>query len=281
MLLTVSTFCVLLRSEIPPEVSRVIGDERAPRTRFSAAASGAGSLPLPGRPEVAFAGRSNVGKSSLINALTLSPVARQSDKPGKTQSLNFYDVAGQLTIVDMPGYGFAFAEEGKMLSWNSLMDEYLTGRGNVLKRVLVVLDARHGIKVNDREMLKFLSGANVKFQVVLNKTDMVQPAELARRCHVITEELATLRGANANVHMVSTSTGAGISVLAAELCRLAGAAPAARATTALPRKEALTAAGEAAPRRPAHPQPGGAAAAAAAAVPAERNADDGTVGTRW
>jgi GTP-binding protein len=121
------------RSEIPPEVARVIGDERAPRTRFTAAASGAGSLPLPGRPEVAFAGRSNVGKSSLINALTLSPVARQSDKPGKTQSLNFYDVAGALTIVDMPGYGFAFAEEDKKLNWNSLIDEYLTGRGNVLK----------------------------------------------------------------------------------------------------------------------------------------------------
>jgi predicted GTPase len=159
-------------------------------------------------------------------------------------------------------------------------------RTHGMQRVLVVLDARHGIKVNDREMLKFLSNANVRFQVVLNKTDMVLPAELARRCHVITEELATLRGANANIHMVSTSTGAGISVLAAELCRLAGAAPAARATTALPRREALTAAGEAAPRRPAQPARDSTAVAPAAPLtPAEvrvaRNADDGTVGTRW
>ena len=118
---------------MPADVARVVGDDKGPRIRFTAAASTAGSLPLPARPEVAFAGRSNVGKSSLINALTLSAVARQSDKPGKTQSLNFYDVNAQLTLVDMPGYGFAFAEDGRKAAWNSLMDEYLHGRGSVLK----------------------------------------------------------------------------------------------------------------------------------------------------
>ena len=124
---------------MPADVARVVGDDKGPRIRFTAAASTAGSLPLPARPEVAFAGRSNVGKSSLINALTLSAVARQSDKPGKTQSLNFYDVNAQLTLVDMPGYGFAFAEDGRKAAWNSLMDEYLHGRGSVLK-------VRHGMR---------------------------------------------------------------------------------------------------------------------------------------
>ena len=127
------TYACTLCREVPAEVKRVIGDERAPRARFAAAASAAASLPLPARPEVAFVGRSNVGKSSLINALTMSSVARQSDKPGVTQSLNFYDVNAQMRIVDMPGYGFAFAEADKSQRWNELMDDYLHGRGAVLK----------------------------------------------------------------------------------------------------------------------------------------------------
>jgi len=90
-------------------------------------------LPSPGVPEVAFAGRSNVGKSSLINALTLAPVARQSDKPGKTQSLNFYSVGDSLSFVDLPGYGFAFAQAGRVVQWNQLIDDYLSGRGSALK----------------------------------------------------------------------------------------------------------------------------------------------------
>ena len=118
---------------MPPEVERVLGDEHSRRIKFIAAAQAASSLPLPSLPEVAMAGRSNVGKSSLINALTLSSVARQSDKPGVTQSLNFYDVNAQMSIVDMPGYGFAFAEAEKSARWNELMDDYLHGRGSVLK----------------------------------------------------------------------------------------------------------------------------------------------------
>ena len=121
------------RSDLPVEVERVLGDEHSRRIKFIAAAQAASSLPLPSLPEVALAGRSNVGKSSLINALTLSSVARQSDKPGVTQSLNFYEINSQMRIIDMPGYGFAFAEAEKSLRWNELMDDYLHGRGSVLK----------------------------------------------------------------------------------------------------------------------------------------------------
>ena len=126
------------------EVERVLGDEHSRRIKFIAAAQAASSLPLPSLPEVALAGRSNVGKSSLINALTLSSVARQSDKPGVTQSLNFYEINSQMRIIDMPGYGFAFAEEEKSLRWNELMDDYLHGRGSVLKvrSLLFVLSHR-------------------------------------------------------------------------------------------------------------------------------------------
>ncbi len=109
--------------------------------------------------------------------------------------------------------------------------------------MLVVLDARHGIKVNDREMLRFLSAANVKFQVVLNKTDMVRPADLARRMQLATEELSALKGANAHVHAVSTSTGAGLAALARELYRLTSSAGATAAASVLPRRDALVAQG--------------------------------------
>ena len=105
-------------------------------------------------PEIAFAGRSNVGKSSLINALSLSSVARSSDVPGKTQSLNFY--RRRTRARRHAGYGFAFAKQHRVETWNELMDKYLTSRPN-LKRVYLVVDARHGLKASDREMLAFLS----------------------------------------------------------------------------------------------------------------------------
>ena len=194
-------------------------------TKFAYAATNEASLPEDdvSIPEVAFAGRSNVGKSSLINAVTLSSAARSSDVPGKTQSLNFYDVSRRLRVVDMPGYGFAFANDDRVTDWNRLMDRYLTGR-KALKRVYVVIDARHGLKQPDREMLAFLSKyGGVSYAVVLNKTDLVKPADLARRAFLIKEELRAAKRARAEVWMASTSTGAGVAEFGAELLGLAAA----------------------------------------------------------
>jgi ribosome biogenesis GTP-binding protein YsxC/EngB len=194
-------------------------------TKFTYAATNEASLPEDdvSIPEVAFAGRSNVGKSSLINAVTLSSAARSSDVPGKTQSLNFYDVSRRLRVVDMPGYGFAFANDDRVTDWNRLMDRYLTGR-KALKRVYVVIDARHGLKQPDREMLAFLSKyGGVSYAVVLNKTDLVKPADLARRAFLIKEELRAAKRARAEVWMASTSTGAGVAEFGAELLGLAAA----------------------------------------------------------
>ena len=172
-------------------------------------------------PEIAFAGRSNVGKSSLINALTLSAVARSSDVPGKTQSLNFYSLDERIRLVDLPGYGFAFAKQERVETWNELMDRYLTSRPN-LKRVYIVVDARHGLKASDREMLAFLSKyGETQCAVILNKCDYVNPNELARRAYLIQEELRFTKRARTVVLMASTSTGAGVTEIAREICSLA------------------------------------------------------------
>lgn len=167
-------------------------------------------------PEVAFCGRSNVGKSSLINALTLSAAARSSDTPGKTKSLNFYDIDSRLRVVDLPGYGFAFAGEGMVESWNRLMDEYLTTRKN-LKCIFVVIDSRHGAKKSDREMLSYLSKyGKVPVHVVLNKTDMIRGDELAKRMFLLERELKFIKRSSNELKLASASTGAGCTRLFAE-----------------------------------------------------------------
>ena len=139
-------------------------------------------LPNPVVPEVAFAGRSNVGKSSLINALTnRNSLARTSNTPGRTQELNFFDVGDPLKfrLVDMPGYGFAKAPKDMQRQWRYLVNDFLRGR-DVLKRALVLIDSRHGIKKNDEEVLTLLDKAAVSYQVVLTKTDKIKDAGVPR-----------------------------------------------------------------------------------------------------
>jgi GTP-binding protein len=146
-------------------------------------------LPEEGPPEVAFAGRSNVGKSSLINAITAKKgLARTSNTPGRTQELNFFVPAGYsgepgdlppMAIVDMPGYGFAKAPKSQVDQWTKLVFDYLRGRVT-LKRVYLLIDARHGIKKNDEEVMDLLDKAAVSYQVVLTKTDKIKEAGLPR-----------------------------------------------------------------------------------------------------
>ena len=148
-------------------------------------------LPPMDRVEIAFAGRSNVGKSSLINALCgTSGLARTSNTPGRTQELNIFESqSGNLRIVDMPGYGYAKAPEDKVRQWTRLIHQYLTGRAT-LRRVYVLIDARHGIKTNDEDVLSLLDKAAVSYQIVLTKTDKIKAAGVPR---LIDETLEKIR----------------------------------------------------------------------------------------
>lgn len=144
---------------------------------------GAASLDIiPGTdlPEVAFIGRSNVGKSSLINALTgRKALARTSNTPGRTQQLNFFNLADWLMLVDLPGYGYARASKADIAQWNQLIRDYLRGRAQ-LQRVCVLIDSRHGLKDSDQEMMEMLDIHAVSYQLVLTKTDKVKQAELEK-----------------------------------------------------------------------------------------------------
>ena len=138
-------------------------------------------------PEIAFAGRSNVGKSSLINAVTnRSKLARASNTPGRTQELNYFDVgrAAVFRLVDMPGYGFAEAPRDMVKRWRFLINDFLRGR-QVLKRALVLVDARHGLKDVDRDIMKMLDDAAVSYHLVLTKADKIKPTELAKTLEAI------------------------------------------------------------------------------------------------
>ena len=153
----------------------------AGRVEFLKSAPALQFLPDPEFPEVAFAGRSNVGKSSLLNALTgRKAIARASVTPGRTQELNFFEVGAptRLRLVDMPGYGFAKAPPEVVKKWQRLVRDFLRGRV-VLKRVLLLIDSRHGIKPPDAEMLKMLDEAAVGYRLVLTKADKIKPSELA------------------------------------------------------------------------------------------------------
>jgi len=184
-------------------------------------------LPPDGLPEIAFAGRSNVGKSSLLNALTgRTSLARVSHTPGRTRQLNFFSLAGRLMLVDMPGYGYAEAAKSEIAAWTDLIKLYLRGRAG-LRRVCLLIDARHGIKATDRPLMTMLDEAAVSFQIVLTKADKMRPAALATLLAATAKELATHVAAHPVIHVTSAHDGLGIAELRAALAASA-AAPEAR-----------------------------------------------------
>ena len=188
--------------------------------QFIAAAASEGSLPKMRGTEIAFAGRSNVGKSSLINAVTgRKSLARTSRTPGRTQELIFFNNGAGLTLVDMPGYGYAAAAKNKVDAWTALIHAYLRGRAN-LARVYVLVDARHGLKTTDEPVLAALGQVAVSHQVVLTKSDEITEADLARRIGEVEAALAKRPAAFPEVLATSAREGSGIEELRAAVARL-------------------------------------------------------------
>ena len=177
--------------------------------------------PETGLPEVAFAGRSNVGKSSLLNALVgRTTLARTSNAPGRTREINFFQLGGRLMLADLPGYGYAKAPKKRIRQWTGLIAAYLRERAG-LRRACLLIDARHGIKAADREVMAALDGAAVNYQVVLTKCDKVKDAALAALIGSVGRELAGHTAAHPEIIATSARTGRGIPELRAALAALA------------------------------------------------------------
>jgi GTP-binding protein len=188
--------------------------------RFLAGAAKLEQVPPGVLPEVAFAGRSNVGKSRLINALTgRKTLAKVSNTPGRTRQLNFFELGRRLMLADLPGYGYARASKQQVADWTRLVELYLVGRAP-LRRALVLIDARHGLKDVDRRVMAMLDKAAVSYQAVLTKTDQLGPAQLTERLQGVAGELVRHTAAHPEVLPTSAAEGSGISELRAALAAL-------------------------------------------------------------
>ena len=180
-------------------------------------------LPAPDRPEVCFAGRSNVGKSSLINALTgRRALARASNTPGRTQEINYFTLGERGYLVDLPGYGYARAPLDKVAKWQDLLRQYLAGRVT-LARAYVLIDARHGVKPVDHEIMALLDRSAVSFQAVLTKADKPKAGELAGTLAAVQADLAKHPAAYPEIIVTSSENGDGLELLRAAVARLLAA----------------------------------------------------------
>jgi GTP-binding protein len=171
-------------------------------------------------PEIAFAGRSNVGKSTLLNALANQKgLARASNTPGRTREINYFDLGGVLRLVDLPGYGYARASRSQVEAWTRLTRDFLRGR-SVLRRACVLVDSRHGLKPSDEEVMALLDEAAVIYQVVLTKTDKIKPTALAVLVEKTTLAIKRRPAAHPVVRATSSETGFGLDLLRADLAAL-------------------------------------------------------------
>jgi len=193
----------------------------AQECQFFAGAATEEMLPGLNLTEVAFAGRSNVGKSSLINALTnRNTLARTSNTPGRTQQINFFDLGGRLCLVDLPGHGYAKASKQKIGIWTDLVNNFLKGRAT-LRRVLLLIDSRHGLKAVDREVMDMLDVSAVSYQIILTKVDKANKSDMNLLTEKIQTELAKRPAAHPEIMSTSSMKGIGIEELRAELTALA------------------------------------------------------------
>jgi len=191
---------------------------------FVAAAARPSALPAEQLPEIAFAGRSNVGKSSLINALTgRRMLARTSNTPGRTRQINFFDLGGRMLLVDLPGYGYADAPKSAIKGWTTLARHYLRGRA-ALRRVCLLIDSRHGVKDADLPLMGLLDNTGVSYQIVLTKADKAGSGDLAAVLEGLSVELRHRRAAHPEIHLTSAINRRGIAELRASVADFAVAA---------------------------------------------------------